>query len=156
MRQKICQFIAIYLTAVTLSMTFAHLLEMPRKMQYDQSLYRAVQHSLYLYFAWVGSIAEVAAVIFLIILCVLLRRNGRAFRLTLVATVCVAAGLAVWFLRVNTANAQMAQWTTLPLPENWTAVRRQWEYGHAMSAVLDLIGFGTLLASVVFPGSSES
>jgi len=152
MRQKICQFIAIYLTALTLSITFAHLLEMPRKMQYDQSLYVAMQHSLYLYFAWVGSIAEVSAVVFLIILCVLLRRNRRAFRLTLVATVCITAGLAVWFLLVNTANAEMAQWGNLPLPENWDDVRRQWEYGHAISAALDLIGFGALVASVVFPG----
>jgi hypothetical protein len=36
----------------------------------------------------------------------------------------------------------MAQWTTLSLPETWQDTRRHWEFGHAASAVLDLIGFG--------------
>jgi hypothetical protein len=49
----------------------------------------------------------------------------------------------------------MAQWTTLPLPESWLDTRRQWEFGHAASAVLDLIGFGALVASVLFDPSFE-
>ena len=58
---RIWRFAAIYLTALTLSLTFCHLLEMPRKMQYSEGLYMAVQHSLYPYFAWVGAFAEVGA-----------------------------------------------------------------------------------------------
>ena len=109
----------------------------------------AVQHSLYLYFAWVGAFAEVGAVFFLVVLSFLVRKRKQAFFLTIVATVCVAAGLAVWFAVVSPANTQMAQWTGVPLPANWTDVRRHWEFGHATSAVLDLIGFGALVASVI-------
>jgi len=57
--------------------------------------------------------------------------------------------LAVWFAFVSPATAQMAQWSSVPLPANWTDVRRQSELGHAASAVLDLIGFGALIASVI-------
>jgi hypothetical protein len=149
------RFIAIYLTALTLSMTFSHLLEMPQKMQYGEALYLAVQHSLYLYFAWVGAIAEMGAVVALGVLSALTRRRGRAFSLTVIATVSVAAGLGVWFARVSPANAEMSRWSGVPLPENWTEVRRQWELGHATSAVLDMIGFGALILSVLLdkPGS---
>lgn len=146
---RIWRFISIYLTALTLSLTFCHLLEMPRKMQYGEALYMAVQHSLYLYFAWVGAIAEVGAVVSLTVLSVLTGKRGFIFYLTLVATICVAAGLAVWFVFVSPANTQMAQWSVVPLPANWTDVRRRWEFGHAASAVLDLIGFGALVLSVI-------
>lgn len=146
---RACRFISIYLTAITLALTFCHLLEMPRKMQYGEGLYMAVQHSLYFYFAWVGAFAEVGAVLFLVMLCFLVGKRKRTLFLTLTATVCVAAGLAVWFAFVSPANAQMAQWSSVPLPANWTDVRRQWEFGHAASAILDLIGFGALVASVI-------
>jgi hypothetical protein len=71
------------------------------------------------------------------------------FHLSLAATLCIAAGLAAWFLVVSPANAQMAHWSSVPLPPNWSEVRRRWEIGHAASAVLDLIGFGALVLSVV-------
>jgi len=147
---KIWRFTSIYLTAITLSLTFCHLLEMPRKMQYGEELYMNVQHSLYLYFAWVGAFSEVSAVLFLIVLSFFVRKRRLTFFLTLLATVCVAAGLAVWFAFVSPANTQMAQWNSIPLPASWTEVRRQWESGHAASAVLDLIGFGSLVASIIF------
>ncbi len=146
---RIWRFVSFYLTALTLSLTFCHLLEMPRKMQYGEALYMAVQRSLYLYFAWVGGFAEVGAVVFLVGLSAFTRKRGLIFHLTLIATISVAAGLGVWFAFVSPANTQMARWSGIPLPANWTDVRRQWEFWHAASAVLDLIGFGALVLSVV-------
>jgi hypothetical protein len=153
---KICRFVSIYLTALTLSLTFAHLLEMPRKLQWSGALYMAVQHSLYLFFAWVGAFAEVSAVVFLVVLSALVRKRKFTFYLTLFATVCLATGLAVWFAIVSPANSQMALWHSVPLPANWEDVRRQWEWGHAASALLDLAGFGALVASVVFDPAAPS
>jgi hypothetical protein len=150
MRLKIWRLVCIYLTAITLSLTFSHLLEMPRKLRYDQNLYMAVQHTLYPYFAWVGAPAEVGAVVLLAGLCFLVRGRKPSFVLTLAATICVAAGLGIWFAMVAPANAEMAQWTTVPLPDSWMDTRRHWETGHAISAVLDLVGFGALIASVLF------
>lgn len=155
---RIWRFASMYLSAITLALTFCHLLEMPRKMQYGEALYMAVQHSLYLHFAWVGAFAEVGAVVSLVVLSFLVRKQSAIFYLTLVATICIAAGLAIWFAFVSPANAQMAQWHSIPLPANWTDVRRQWELGHAASAILDLIGFGALVFSVILdtPRSSGS
>lgn len=155
MSVKIWRFAAIYLTAITLALTLSHLLEMPGKLTWGQELYMAVQHSLYFYFAVVGAPAELGAVLCLSVLCFLMRRRKHSFQLTLIAAICVAAGLAVWFAVVSPANREMAQWTTLPLPETWLETRRNWEFGHAASAVLDLVGFGALIASVLFDTSIQ-
>src|SRR6185312_1056095 len=124
---------------------------MPQKFKYDQNLYMAVQHTLYPYYAWVGAPAELGAVALLIVLCFLVRGRKPSFALTLAATICMAA----WFAVVAPANTQMAQWTTIPLPDSWMDTRRHWEFGHATSAVLDLIGFGALMASVLFDRTEE-
>ncbi|MGE5646594.1 MAG: hypothetical protein ACM336_12460 [Acidobacteriota bacterium] len=146
---RLWRFVAIYLTALTLSLTFCHLLEMPRKLQYGEALYRAVQHSLYLFFAWVGALAEIGAVASLAVVSALVRKRRTSFYLTVTALICVAAGLAVWFVFVSPANTEMARWNSLPLPANWMEVRRRWEFGHAASAVLDLIGFAALTLSII-------
>ena len=65
------------------------------------------------------------------------------------ATACVAAGLLVWLAVVSPANTQMAAWQGVPLPADWTVVRTHWEWGHAVSAMLDLVGFGALVLSVI-------
>jgi hypothetical protein len=69
---KIWPFICIYLTGLTFSLPFSHLLEMPWKLKYAQDLY----------------------------------------------------------------------------------TRRHWGYGHAISAVLDFVGFGTLTASVLIDNTA--
>ena len=149
------QFTSLLLTALTLSLTFSHLLEMPRKLKYGPELYMAVQHTLYLYFAWVGAFAEVGAACALLWLLFLVGKQSSAYPLTLIAFVSVTLGLALWFLLVSPANHQMAAWSVLPLPANWTVVRRQWEVGHAISAVLDLLGFACLAASVTISRSTN-
>jgi hypothetical protein len=45
------------------------------------------------------------------------------------------------------ANQQTSNWTVLP--ENWMALRAQWEYSHAASAVLNLIALIALIFSVL-------
>jgi hypothetical protein len=155
MMLRISRFLAIYLTALTLALTFSHLLEMPSKMQYGPALYMAVQRTLYSHFAAVGAPAEIGAVFFLVVLCIALRQRGAIFYLVLLATICVAGGLALWFALVFPANSRTAQWSGLPLPANWTVVRQRWEYGHAASAVLDLIGFGVLVLSTVLDTGEE-
>src|SRR5438105_5766895 len=127
---RVSRFLAIYLTALTLALTFSHLLEMPAKMRYGPALYMAVQQTLYSRFAAVGAPAEIGAVFFLVVLCIVLRRRGPIFYLVLLATICMAGGLPLWFAFVFPANSQTARWTGLPLPASWTVVRAHWEYGH--------------------------
>jgi hypothetical protein len=147
---KSLRFLSIYLTALTMSLTFCHLLELRPKMRYEEGMYLAVQHSLYRYFAPVGAFAEVGAVLCLIVLSFVVLKRKRTFFLTFIATLCIAAGLGVWVIAVSPANVVMAEWSNVPLPANWIEVRKHWEYGHAVSAILDLVGFSALLGSVIF------
>lgn len=45
------------------------------------------------------------------------------------------------------ANRATQNWTTLP--ENWMALRAQWEYSHAASAVLNLAALVAVILSVL-------
>jgi hypothetical protein len=46
-------------------------------------------------------------------------------------------------------NAVMAGWTPGPPPDDFVAVRDQWEYGHAAIALIKLAGLSALLLSVL-------
>jgi hypothetical protein len=52
-------------------------------------------------------------------------------------------------------NREIFQWTPQSVPADWTQVRNQWEYSHATRFVLQLIGLGALLISVLVETSTE-
>ena len=73
-----------------------------------------------------------------------------AFYLTLAgATLLAAAFFLVWIPFVSPVNAETANWTVDSIPGNWMKLRRQWEYAHTIRFVLQLIGLGALLLSVL-------
>lgn len=75
---RVWRFLGVYLTALTLSLTFLSSAGDAPEDAVRQKLYMAVQHSLYLYFAYVGAIAEVGAIVVLIVLCRLRGRQARS------------------------------------------------------------------------------
>ncbi len=54
-----------------------------------------------------------------------------------------------WILFVAPMNAEFAQWLTHPVPANWAHYRDQWEYAHAINAVIKLLGLSLLALSVL-------
>ncbi|MEB3278842.1 MAG: DUF1772 domain-containing protein [Lyngbya sp.] len=126
-------------------------MELPAKMLYDAQLWATVNKSLYWVFAFpVGAIIELGAIVSTILLLFLVRKHPPAFRLTLIATVCLTvAFFGVWIGFVAPMNAQVEQWTVGSVPADWTRIRNQWEYSHAIRFVLHLIGFSALLLSVL-------
>ena len=56
----------------------------------------------------------------------------------------LAATLASFFIWVYPTNQATDNWTTVP--ENWQALRAQWEYMHAINAGLT---FAALVAAVL-------
>ena len=56
---------------------------------------------------------------------VLLPTNWTVCYITVLATICVAACLAVWCAVVSPPNAQMAQSNSVLLLTNWTASRKK-------------------------------
>ena len=49
-----------------------------------------------------------------------------------------------------TANQITSNWTELPV-EGWESLRRQWEYSHAVGAVLYFIALTSLVLSFLSP-----
>lgn len=145
------RFITLLLTALLMGTTLCHTMELPAKMLYNAELWATVNKSLYWVFAPpVGAIIEMGAILSTIVLTFLVRKHRPAFRLTLIATLClVVAFFVIWIGFIAPMNAQIEQWTVGSLPADWTQVRNQWEYSHATRFLLHLIGFSALLLSVL-------
>jgi hypothetical protein len=151
------QFICVILVALVAGLAFAHLLESPAKLQYPGELYATLQRTLYV--QWgppnIGGWLEPAAILAAVLLCWLVRRERRAFRLTLLASVSLLLAFpVVFFWLVAPANAAFRGTVGDPLPGNWSLLRRSWELGHALRFGLQLVGLGALVASVVWRDSS--
>ena len=145
MALRIVQFLAIVLTAAALVPLGAHLASLLNKINLTAEQYFIVQSS---YAGWfLFALAQIPSAIVAFVLAFMLRADTWPFRLALLGAVCMAATLVVYFIWVNPANLATDQWTTIPA--NWEALRRQWEYGHAVSAVLNVIALLAITAAVL-------
>ena len=139
------RFITLLLATFTLIPGMAHLLEMPHKMQLTVESYATVQY-IYQGWAWLG-IIQVGAILFTGILLLYERRTGGSFSLILVAFICLLLTLVIFFIFTYPANIATNNWAVLPL--NWTQLRQQWEYSHAVNAVLEMIAYILLLFAML-------
>jgi hypothetical protein len=145
MATKTFFFLSILFTAVAMAAGFAHFFELPNKIHISREDYLTVQQ-LYRGWALLG-IAVMGTLLSTLMLTVLVRENPRVFYLTLTATLCIALSLLVFFLFTYPANQETNNWTNLP--ENWQALRRQWEYSHAVGAGLSFIALTVLTLSIL-------
>jgi len=147
------RFITIILAALDTGMALCHALEMPAKLKVDAHLWLTFQHTLYRAFGpeGPGAFIEMGAIITAILLVFLVRQRQPAFYLTLAGAAFLAAAFfLVWLPFVNPVNAETAKWTVETIPVNWMEWRKQWEYAHTTRFVLQLIGLGALLLSILF------
>lgn len=142
---KALQFLAVVLTALALVPGGAHLLVMPNKLGLDVAAYFSVQE-IYRGWALLG-IVLMAALAADLALVIGARHQPVPFRLALAGVICLAATLAVFFLWTYPANQATADWTAVP--DDWTALRRQWEYSHAANALLTLAALCLVTLSVL-------
>jgi hypothetical protein len=63
--------------------------------------------------------------------------------------------IAVFFLLNAPVNTAVAAWTSTTLPSDWATYRLRWEAGHAIAALLALIGLATLIRSYAQTGNSS-
>jgi hypothetical protein len=146
---KVLRFVTLLLVTLTLGLVFAHVMEIPGKLRLDGPTWLTVQQNLYVGFGVIGSIIEIAAIVLAWILAFAVRRRRPAFYWTVGAAVAVTVGLAVWFALVSPMNTVLSAWTPETLPADWTAVRDQWELGHAIHCGLFLLGFGALVIALL-------
>lgn len=77
----------------------------------------------------------------------LLRRGGTAFVLASVAFCCIALTLAIFFAWTYPANQATGNWTIIPY--NWGQLRAQWEYSHAVNAVITFVALCSVTLSAL-------
>jgi len=150
---NIWRFLTIFLVALLLGLAFAHVLERPAKMLYDAALYITIQKTLYV--AWgpphIGGLLEPAAIFATLMLAFFLRKTKRSCWLTLGAgCTLLLAFPVVFFVFVAPANAVFFGATPTSIPVNWAEYRINWETGHAIRFVLQLIALSLLQLSVFF------
>ncbi|MFH7030970.1 MAG: hypothetical protein ACHBN1_37900 [Heteroscytonema crispum UTEX LB 1556] len=145
------RFITIMLTSLSLSLSMAHLLELPQRMQFDQQLWVKVTvfENVYRLFGSVGAAFEVGAILTAIVLVFLVRRRSSTFYWTLGGTVFLVLAFVSWIMFVAPMNAEFAKWLTNPIGSDWTRYRDQWEYAHAINAFIKIIGLSLLVLSVL-------
>jgi hypothetical protein len=137
-------FFSLLFAALALAPALAHLLELPNKLGLSRDDYLIVQQ-IYRGWALLG-IVVLGALLSTLILTILVRNRPNEFRLSLVAFLCIMGTQVMFWTFTFPANQQTSNWTVLP--ENWETLRMQWEYSHAASAALNLIGFIALAFSV--------
>jgi hypothetical protein len=153
-RNIIC-YCATLLVALVLGLAFAHVVELPGKLWLDGLTWLTVQQNLYIGFGPLASVMEPLGILLIWILVFMSRRDRPVFWLSLVAAICTTAGLAEWALVVAPMNTLLDSWTVATLPEDWTACRDQWEFGHVVHAILFGIAFCSLLGTLLALGGGR-
>ncbi len=139
------RFLAIVLTAVSMSVGIAHLLELPNKIDLPAADYLMVQQN---YRGWhFLGVPLFGALIATAILTVMERRRHNSSYFSLASTFLIALALIVFFTYTLPANQETHNWTMLP--HNWQHLRQQWEYSHAVGAGLFFAAFVSLALSTL-------
>lgn len=139
------QFLAIVLTALALVPVAAHLFAVPNKIDLAQTQYFVVQN---IYRGWwLFGLAPFGALATNLLLTILMRHQRGPFRLALAGFLCIAATLAIYFTWTEPANKATNSWTVVP--DNWIALRAQWEYSHAVNAIITFIGLCAVTLSAL-------
>ncbi len=142
---KTAQFLAILFTALSLVPAGAHLAELQNKIGLDQSAYFTVQN---IYRGWaLFGFALFGALAANLALAILVRQQRWPMLLAALAFLCIAATLAIFFTWTFPTNQATQNWTVQP--ENWEALRTQWEYSHAVNAIITFAGFCAVTLSVL-------
>ena len=94
--------------------------------------------------------------IFAILLTFSLRGQQSAFYLTLAATLCFVAGMAVTVGFNMPINNQVVAWSAGAPPADWWQLRDRWWSWHIVRTLLSIAAFISLLLSILLPAGSES
>jgi hypothetical protein len=131
------RLLTVIITGLALIAPAAHLFELPNKIGLPKAEYFVVQK---IYSGWwiVGLLLPLA---FLANVgnAISLRENRTAMVLSIAAASLIALNLIIFVLFTQSANAATQNWTVQP--ENWEALRTQWEYSHAVNAAVNLLAF---------------
>lgn len=145
MALQLARFCSLLFAALAFAPAAAHLLELLNKIALPPDKYLVVQQ-IYRGWALLG-IVVLGALVSTLALTILTRHRRREFLPALAGFLCIAGTQAVFWTFTFPANQATGQW--IMLPEGWEALRAQWEYSHATSAVLNLAALIAVIVSVL-------
>ncbi|WP_376743621.1 hypothetical protein [Ensifer canadensis] len=127
------RIVSLVLASLALVPAGAHLFSLASKMRLSGEDYLAAQRA---YDGWnLFAFIVVGAIAALLWLLMALYRAGEPAIPAIAALACIVATQAIFWTFTFPANQATDNWTLLP--ENWTQLRRGWEYSHAVSAVFN-------------------
>lgn len=131
------RFLAVIVTGFAVIAPAAHLFVLLNKINMPQDAYFTVQ-SIYNGW-WIVGLALPLALIANLALGISSRQDATSFRLALVAAGLIALNLVIFVIWTQPANSATINWTLRP--DNWQALRHQWEYSHAVNAAVTFLAF---------------
>ena len=139
------RFLAVVITGLALIAPGAHLYELPHKLALSGSDYFIVQG---IYNGWwlVGLLLPLALLANLL-QAFFARQDTAGRMLALAAAACIMVNLIIFYFYTQPANEVTGNWTLQP--ENWEALRRQWEFSHAVNAAVIFLAFCLATASAL-------
>lgn len=144
-------FLAIILTALALVPGGAHLASLPNKIDLPQDSYFITQ-GIYRGWALFG-IVLFGAIFANLAAAIALRHRRRPFWLSLAAFLCITATLIIFFVWTYPTNQATDNWTVVPA--DWQALRRQWEYSHAINALITFVALCLATGSGLAAGRGQ-
>jgi len=146
MTAPVLRFATVFFTAVAMAAALAHLFVLPHTISLDRSTYLTVQQ-IYRGWSLLGFVVVAALACAALQTLSLGKDDARGRRLSLAATVCIAAALADFFVLVLPVNLRTDNWTQAPA--DWQALRARWEAGHALGALLYAVAFSALVLALL-------
>jgi hypothetical protein len=143
------RLLSVVLVALPMAAGLAHFYALPNKIDLPVDDYFVAQQ-IYAGWALIG-IPILGAIASTLALAVLVRRRRAEFRLVVTALACIVLSLAIFFAFTFPANRATANWTTRP--PDWETLRSQWEYSHAVGALLYLAALIALTLSLIVRGN---
>ena len=129
---RVAKFLAVVLTALALVPGGAHLFALPNKIALTDEPYFIVQ-GIYRGWALFGIVLFAAIAANGLVALMQYRRRER-WGYAAGAVMAILVTLAIFFTWTFPANQATANWTQIP--SGWESLRLQWEYSHAVNAVV--------------------
>jgi hypothetical protein len=139
------RLLAVISVALCLIPAGAHFFELPNKLPLSTAEYMTTQ-KIYAGWSFFG-VAIIAAIVFTLTHTLMVRAERTAFVLSLTALLCLGATQVIFWTFTYPMNVATNNWTITP--QDFEAVRRQWEYSHAINAVLTFVALVTITLSAL-------
>ena len=137
--------LAVISVALCLIPAGAHFFELTNKMSLSTTDYMTTQK---IYAGWSPfGVVIIAAIVFTLTHTLMVRTARMAFLLSLTAFLCLGATQVIFWTCTYPMNVATNNWTTIP--QDFEAARRQWEYSHAVNAVLTFVALVTITHSIL-------